>query len=69
MFSMLILSPEMIELYHILKEQRALNNKEKTQYRATVQEIVRKQYMMDCWILGRDSQVWEITGGRARDVE
>lgn len=41
----------------------------KQQYRATVQEIVRKQYMMDCWILGRDSQVWEITGGRARDVE
>lgn len=33
---MLILSPEMIELYHILKEQRALNNKEKTQIKVAV---------------------------------
>lgn len=42
----------------------------KQQYMATVQEVVVKQYMMDCWILGRDNQVWEIIGGRAPgDVE
>lgn len=35
MFSMLILRSEMIELYYILKEPRASNNKEKAEGKLT----------------------------------